>query len=129
MDSVLHHNALDLVTLFDLALRLAAWQNLSFGAQRRLLLQERKRSFASLQMALPGQNSPKTVLPAKNRNSSRTFHICPFRTYLLAREPFKSQMPAPLAVETAVIFVCAGLFFPYYAIGFRESAGKGGIIS
>jgi len=24
MDSVLHHNALDLVTLFDLALRLAA---------------------------------------------------------------------------------------------------------
>jgi hypothetical protein len=69
------------------------------------------------------------ILPAKNCNSSRGFHIGVFPTYLLIREPFKSQTPASLAAETAVIFVCAGLVFLYYAIGFSKLAGKGGIIS
>jgi hypothetical protein len=80
-------------------------------------------------MTQTSQNVVEPILPAKNRNSSRTFHIRSFPTYLLAGEPFKSQTPASLAVGTAVIFVCAGLIFPYYAIGFRELAGKGGIIS
>jgi hypothetical protein len=75
------------------------------------------------------KNSVEPTLPAKNANSSHTFRIRPFSTYLLAGEPFKAQMPASLAVGTSVIFVCTGLIFPYYAIGFRESAGKGGIIS
>jgi hypothetical protein len=46
--------------------------------------------------------------------------------YLLANQLFKADLPASLAVGIAVIFVCAGFVFPYYAIGFHVFAGKGG---
>jgi hypothetical protein len=56
-------------------------------------------------------------------------NTCAIMTYLVTQQSFRDLPAALLAYPTSVIFVCTGPDFPYYAIGFRELAGKGGIIS
>jgi hypothetical protein len=68
------------------------------------------------------------VRPLGNSSASRRFLNLLIPPYVLTNQSLKAKLTQLLAVWRAVIFVCAGIVFLYYAIGQPEFAGKGGII-